>query len=141
MKLNLKDLNPGTWFKFDENDPESGSICLRVLNMEKLAEVRDRTVTTKVDYRGANRYESQKHNTGLRDSIIWDYCIVGWEGLVDDDENETPIPCNTEMKFKLMNGHVGFAAFVESCMEKLNKLNEIHAEYLEKNLSSTPEQD
>ena len=141
MKLNLKDLNPGTWFKFDEGDPESGSICLRVLNMEKLAEIRDKTVETKVDFHGANRFESQKHNTSLRDSIIWDYCIVDWEGLVDDDANETPIPCNTEMKLKIMNKHVGFASFVEYCLEKLNKLNDAHSEYLEKNLSSTPEQD
>ena len=44
MKLNLKDLNPGTWFKFDEKDPESGSICLRVLNSGKLAEIRDKTI-------------------------------------------------------------------------------------------------
>jgi len=139
MKLNLKDLNPGTWFKFDEGDPESGSICLRVLNAGKLAEIRDKTVKTKVEYRGANRYEYQNMDNAARDRIIWDYCIVDWQGLVDDEE--VPIECTTETKIALMNGHVGFSMFVESCLEKLNKLNEIHVEYLEKNLSSTPEPD
>ena len=139
MKLNLKDLNPGTWFKFDEGDPESGSICLRVLNSGKLAEIRDKTVKTKVEYRGANRYEYQDMDNAARDRIIWDYCIADWKGLVDDEE--VPIECTTETKIALMNGHVGFSLFVESCLEKLNKLNDIHSEYLEKNLSSTPEPD
>ena len=139
MKLNLKDLNPGTWFKFDEEDPESGSICLRVLNAGKLAEIRDKTIKTQVEYRGTNRFEYQSMDNAARDRIIWDYCIVDWEGLIDDEEK--PIECTTENKISLMNGHVGFSVFIESCLEKLNKLNEIHAEYLEKNLSSTPEPD
>ena len=139
MKLNLKDLNPGTWFQFDENDPESGSICLRVLNAGKLAEIRDKTIKTQVEYRGTNRFEYQDMDNAARDRIIWDYCIVDWEGLIDDEE--VPIECTTETKIALMNGHVGFSMFIESCLEKLNKLNEVHAEYLEKNLSSTPEPD
>ena len=139
MKINLKDLNPGTWFKFDESDSESGEICLRVLNSGKLAEIRDKTVKTKVEYRGANRYEYQDMDNAARDRIIWDYCIVDWKGLVDDEE--VPIECTTETKIAVMNGHVGFSLFVESCLEKLNKLNDIHSEYLEKNLSSTPEPD
>lgn len=131
MKFNMKDLNPGTWFKFNEDDPESGSICLRVLNAGKLAEIRDKTIKTEVEYRGENRYEYQKMDNAGRDNIIWDYCIVDWRDLVDDEEN--PIECTTENKIKLMNGHVGFSTFVESCMERLNKLNEVHSEYLEKN--------
>ena len=139
MKLNLKDLNPGTWFKFDEEDPESGSICLRVLNAGKLAEIRDETITTEVEYKSGQRFEYQSMDNSARDGIIWDYCIVDWKDLIDDDE--TPIECTTENKIKLMNGHVGFSMWVEKCLEKLNELNEIHTEYLEKNLSSTPGQD
>ena len=135
MKLNLKDLNPGTWFKFDENDPESGSICLRVLNAGKLAEIRDKTIKTQVEYRGTNRFEYQDMDNAARDRIIWDYCIVDWKGLTDDEDN--PIECTTENKIKLMNGHVGFSLFVESCMERVNKQNEIYREYSEKNLSHT----
>ena len=139
MKFNLKDLNPGSWFKFDENDLESGSICLRVLNAGKLAEIRDKTIKTQVEYHSDNRHEYQDMDNAARDRIIWDYCIVGWQDLIDDEEN--PIECTTENKIMLMNGHIGFSMFVEHCLEKLNKLNEVHDEYLEKNLSSTPGQD
>ena len=139
MKLNLNDLNPGTWFKFDEGDPGSGSICLRILNAGKLAEIRDKTVTTKVEYHGENRFEYQNMDNAARDNIIWDYCIVDWKDLVDDEEK--PIECNTENKIKLMNEHVGFSLLVEALLGKLNKLNDVHTERLEKNLSSTPGQD
>ena len=131
MKFNMKDLNPGTWFKFNEGDEESGSICLRVLNAEKLAEIRDKTIRTEVEYRNNNRYEYQKMDNAARDKIIWDYCIVDWNGLEDDEGNV--IDCTTENKIKLMNGHVGFSSFIEACLEKLNRLNDEHAEYLEKN--------
>ena len=132
MKFNLKDLNPGSWFYFDETDAESGKICLRVLNAEKLAEIRDKTMQTKVEYRGDNRYEYSDIDHSGRDRIIWDYCIVDWQGLIDDDEQ--PIECTTENKIKLMNGHVGFSGFVEKCLEKLNRQNERYAEFSEKNL-------
>ena len=139
MKFNMKDLNPGAWFKFEPDNPESGKIKLRVLTSGKLAEVRDKTVKTEVEYRGEHRYEYPNMDNAARDRIIWDYCIVDWEGLVDDED--APIECTTENKIKLMNDHIGFSMFVEQCLEKLNKQNEIRAEYLEKNLSSTRGQD
>ena len=131
MKFNMADLNPGTWFKFDEKDEESGAISLRTLNAGKLSEIRDTTITTEVEYRNEQRFEYQKMDNAARDRIIWDYCIVDWTNLVDDEE--VPIECTTENKIKLMNNHVGFSMFVEECLEKLNKLNRVHDEYLEKN--------
>ena len=49
MKFNLKDLNPGSWFYFDEKNPADGRICIRVLNSKKLAEIRDKTVKTEIE--------------------------------------------------------------------------------------------
>jgi hypothetical protein len=139
MKFSMKDLNPGTWFYFDPNDSDSGKICIRILNSGKLAEIRDKTITTEYEYKNGQRYENQKINHALRDTIIWDYCIVNWQGLIDDDEK--PIECTTENKLKLMNDHVGFSSFVENCMDQLNQEVERQAEYSEKNLSSTQGQD
>jgi hypothetical protein len=136
MKFNMKDLNPGSWFKFDEDDPESGRICIRILNAAKLAEIRDTTVKTKVEYVKGDRHEFKNIDDAARDSIIWDYCIVNWEDLIDDDDS--PIECTTENKIKLMTEHVGFQSFVENCMVRLNKEADTFAEYSEKNLSSTP---
>jgi len=131
----MKDLNPGTWFSFDESDEDSGKISIRTINQEKLAEIRDKTMKTEVEYKGDNRFEYIKTDNAKRDRIIWDYCIVDWQDLVDDDD--IPIECTTENKIKLMNGHIGFSLFVESCLERLTKQNEIYAEYSEKNLLPT----
>jgi hypothetical protein len=128
----MSDLNPGAWFRFDESDPESGKICVRTINNEKLAEIRNKTIKTKVEYRGDNRHEYHEIDHTARDNIIWDYCIVDWRGLVDD--NDKPIECNFENKVKLMNGHIGFSLFVDNCLNRLNQQNEIYAEYREKNL-------
>jgi len=139
MKFSMKDLNPGTWFYFDDSDPESGKICIRVLTSRKLAEIRDKTIKTSYEYKHGQRFENQKPNHGLRDEIIWDYCIVNWKDLVNDDDE--PIECTTENKLMLMNDHIGFSLFVEGCLDKLNQEAEVLSEYREKNLSSTQEQD
>jgi len=131
MKFRLQDLNPGAWFNFDVDDPETGRIRLRVLNAQKLTEIRDTTMTNKVEYHADNRFEYQEIDNAARDRIIWDYCIIEWEGLVDDDD--VPIECTTDNKIKLMNGHIGFSTFIEACLEKLNKENEKFREFSEKN--------
>ena len=39
MKLNIEDLNPGTWFYFDDTNPKEGRICLRIVNQQKRTEI------------------------------------------------------------------------------------------------------
>ena len=131
MKFSMKNLNPGAWFYFDKNDPESGKICIRILSPGKLSEIRN-SIETEVEFKDGQRYEYQKPDTdGIRDKIIWDYCIVDWQNLVDDDNQ--PIECNIENKLKLMQEHIGFSSFVENCLTQLNEQNEIYKEYSEKN--------
>lgn len=131
MKFNMLDLNPGDWFLLEPEKKDSGRVKVRVLNSGKLAEIRDSTIRTEVEYRGENRFEYQKIDHSARDSIVWDYCIVDWEGIIDDDDK--PIECNTENKIKLMNNHIGFSNFIQNCLERLNRQSEIYSEYLEKN--------
>ena len=130
MKINMGELNPSVKFDFSD-DEDSGCIYLRVMSPGKLAEVRDQTFVTKVEYKNNNRFEYQEIDYETRDRIIWDYCIHKWQGLTDDEDNA--IECNTENKLKLINGHPGFAAFVNSCLDKLNADQDKQAEYLEKN--------
>jgi hypothetical protein len=131
MKFSMKDLNPGAWFNFDDNDPDTGKILVRVLNSEKLAEIRNETIKTNVEYRKDKRFEFQEIDHSARDRIIWDYCIIDWKELVDDDDNA--IECTTDNKIKLMNEHIGFSLFVETCFDKINAQSEKLAEYSEKN--------
>lgn len=130
MKINMKDKNPAVRFPFSD-DEDSGAIYLRVMSPGKLAEVRDKTIITKVEYKNNKRFEYLEIDYVTRDRIIWDYCIDHWEDLVDDDDN--PIECTTEKKLELMNDNPNFAAFVQVRLDKLNIDQEKQAEYLEKN--------
>jgi len=130
MKLDMKELNPAAKFTFSD-DPDSGVVHIRVMTPGKLAEIRDQTILTKVEYKNHNRFEYTEIDYAKRDQIVWDYCIVSWEGLDDDDGK--PIPCTTENKLRLMNEHPGFAGFVNNCLEKLQKDWEKRQDYLEKN--------
>ena len=118
-KLSIKDPNPGFWFKFDENDPESGSVCLRVVNEAKRNEIKKRCVKKRVEYKHGQRFEVEDGNDDLFSELLWDYCIADWEGLQDDDGND--IPVTVEQKVFLMKNHVGFAKFVSASMEKINE--------------------
>ena len=50
-------------------------------------------------------------------SEIFNYCIVGWEGMIDDDDK--PIECNKEMKLYMYDHFLEFVKFV---MESLADL-------------------
>ena len=118
-KLSMNDPNPGIWFKFDDNDPESGDICIRILNPEKREEIRNRAVKKREKFKHGQRYEIEDMNEELYTRLLWDYSIVAWENLVDDDGKT--IECNADNKVFLMQNHVGFASFVG---EKINSLSE-----------------
>ena len=134
-KFSLKDPNPGVWFLFDESDPNSGRICVRILNSAKGQEITKATTKKRVEYKQGQRFEVFDIDEDKRSAMIWDYCIISWERLEDDDGK--PIECTPENKAKLMLENVGFAAFIGSCMAKLNAEFEARREAIEKNLLST----
>ena len=117
-KFSLKDPNPGAWFYFDEANPTSGRICLRVLNAAKRQEIAKATEKRRVEYKQGTRFEFMEVDEDKRTSLMWDYCIIGWENLTEDDG--TPIECTTENKIKLMMENIGFASFVGSCLSRIN---------------------
>lgn len=116
-KLSMSNPNPGVWFQFDENDPESGEVAIRPLNPAKREEIRKKAVKKRVEYKHGQRFEVEDVNDDLFSELMWDYSITGWNGLVDDDGK--PIECTSENKVFLMKNHVGFARFIGDKMEKL----------------------
>ena len=132
-KLSMKDPNPGLWFKFDENDPESGDICIRTLNVEKRDEIRGKAVKKRVQFKHGQRFEIEETNDDLFSKLIWDYSIAEWTGLVDDDGAD--IECNVDNKVHLMRNHVGFASFVGDKMEELSERYETELTLGNENLS------
>ena len=130
-KFSLKDPNPGVWFVFDENDPKSGRICIRVMNSAKGLEIDKATSKKRTEYRQGQRFEVSDIDDKKRSQLFWDYVIVDWERLEDDDGN--PIECTSENKYKLMLENVGFASYVGACIAKMNENYEAQRESVEKN--------
>jgi hypothetical protein len=129
--FSIKDPNPGVWFKFDEDDPESGEIKLRAANTAKLDEIDKLSLKRRVEYVKGQRFEVYDKNEDLHSELLWDYVIVEWDKL--EDEDQKPIPCNTETKLKLMRENIGFSLFVSNCLNKLKELDKSRVSVLEKN--------
>ena len=133
--LSLRDPNPGFWFKFDEDDAESGEVCIRAINQAKRQEIQRKTQRKKIEYKHGSRFEVNDQNEDLFMEMLWDYSISDWKGLLDDDGK--PIECTTENKLFLMQNHVGFATFIGECIGKVSEMHEERAAVAPKNSSST----
>ena len=120
--ISMKDPNPGIWFKFDEDDPNTGEICIRAVNQKKRQDIQKKTQRKKVEFKHGGRFEVIDQNEELFMEMLWDYTIADWKGLLDDDGK--PIECNTENKLYLMQNHVGFATFVGECIGKVSDMHE-----------------
>lgn len=143
MKVKLDNLNPGTWFNFNDAKPEDGGICLRIANTAILQEIGKVCSTTKYEYAKATndlkgkaqRFEWVDFDEEKAFEMRWDYCIVDWKNLTD--ENNVQIECTKENKKKLMGEQIVFSAFVLSCLKKLNKTIQEEMEEQAKNLFGT----
>lgn len=112
MKINFNDPNPGTWFNLDEDT----AICIRVAN-ERFTK------------------ELEKIPKDKKDAETWDYCIVDWKNLLDEDGQE--ISCTRENKIKLMTESVDFMMTVVYLIKEITNRITKRQEELEKNLSTT----
>lgn len=124
--FNMTDPNPGIWFKFNPDDPNSGEISLRPQNAEQRAKTRKKAIKNRVEYKQDQRFEVQDIDDDLFSELVWDYSIADWFGLVDDKGKV--IECTTENKIFLMRNHVGFSRFVA---EKLGEITEGYSKRLE----------
>ena len=131
MKFNLDNLNPGAFFPF-EGDGDEGGVTIRLANGKIIAEIDKKCTKKSVKYYRGQRHEVVDDNEELRSQMLWEYVIVDWKGLEDQEGNQ--IPCTKENKIKLMQGSVKFSSFIGSCVEQLTVDSDMHDEELEKNL-------
>ena len=110
MKFDLTEMNPPVRCWFDEKNKKGGYVDLRVCNGAALQEIRAQTVSRQVEYVGGQRYEYKETDAELEQSLIWDYCIIGWDGV--EDQNDRPIPVSRENKVLLMLGSLKFSRFI-----------------------------
>jgi hypothetical protein len=137
MQINLSDPNPPTKFFFDDDFPEKGFALLRVLPTDEAQRIRKLCSKKRPpEYRRGQRYElDPKMNDELMSEKIWDYSIVSWEGLTDQNDEE--IVCTTAMKVQLMKSVPEFTKFFIKCIEMLELGNQEPKEDRLKNLPST----
>ena len=128
MKFDLKNLNPGAFFPFDEGE---GGVTIRVANAKILEEIDKKCTKKKVEYKRGQRFETIDDDQKLRSELLWDYVIIDWEGVEDIEGNE--IPCNKDNKILLMKESVKFSSFIGKCVEKLSDDEAEYAEDQEKN--------
>jgi len=131
MKFDLAELNPGVFFSFDENEDGEGGVTIRLANGKTLDEINKACIKKKVEFRRGQRHEVIIDNDELRSKMLWEYVIIDWKGLYDQDGKE--IPCTKENKVMLMQGSVKFSSFIGNCVEKLTEETEAYEGNLEKN--------
>jgi len=132
MKFNLSNLNPGTKFFFNEDDEKEGSVSLRVCAGDDLRAIRKQSAQDKVEYRRGSRIEYKKVNEEVENTLLWDFCIVEWEGVLSEETNQ-PIPCTKENKSLLMGKSPVFSKFVGDKLSILADIEDKEKEDLEKN--------
>jgi len=120
MKFDMKDLNPGAKFYFDAADPEAGSITLRALNVAAHEKIQAQCVARMTEYNEDGvRNEVVVTDEAKQSELTWDYAILDWQGL--EDENGAPIPCTYENKAALMRESLVFSGMVHRFLKKLNR--------------------
>ena len=131
MKVNFDDPNPGIWLDIDENNPEEGRICLRVMSTAK-----ERELDRKYSKKKSKVVKGRIHDTvdidwPKRDREFWDYVIVDWENI--RSENDVEIPATAENKLFLMEKNPDFQEFISDMLEKLREQKEERKKATEKN--------
>ncbi len=118
MKLDISNLNPGIWFEIPNTDAK---VCLRICSPEIIEEIDLKTVKKIVEYKNSQRFEIEKIDRKLRNELIWDYVIVDWKNVNDNDDK--PIECTKENKIMLIGKVAWFVEFISNCLDKINLVN------------------
>ena len=118
--VNFSSKNEGTWFYFNEENPDAGGICLRALSSDEYDRIEKITVKKQRKFKRGVAYDDIKTNEALASKLRWDYCIVDWKGVSIDGEPAECNKANKEKTVKIMD----FISFVADCMEKLTETNE-----------------
>jgi len=131
MRVDMQKLNPGSWFSFDDDDPDFGRICLRVCPKDKDREFEETTSKKVVKTFKGLPYDSTERDPAAYDALLWDYVIVDWEGIID--ANGDQVPCTKEHKLSLMGNEPEFSRFVIEQLSLLKTRTLKEREGLEKN--------
>ena len=135
--INFDSTNDGTWFYFDEGNPDVGGVSLRELTSEQVDGIDRITKTTKKKVQRGVVYDDVKVDEKLSAKLRWRYCIMDWKGIQIDGE---VAECNDANKEKLMK-ITDFVKFMAGSIEKLTETNKALEEARLKNSMSSADGD
>lgn len=116
MRIAFKNPNEGIFFywPWPASSENTGGITVRTINGKELAAIMDACTTKTEEVNDGKIAERTEVDREMRDNLIWDYCIVDWTDLYDEDGAE--IKCTQANKRKLMREHPVFPEFVNECI-------------------------
>lgn len=118
MKVNIEEPNPGIFFPWPgAKTDKDGGITIHALTNEMLSEIDSLTTKKKRKFRGNVPYDDITIDEKRREELMWDYCIISWENLQDNNGKE--LPCTAENKTFLMRKDFKFSIFVADCIDQL----------------------
>lgn len=130
MKVNFA--NSGVFFPWQgQKGKDKTGVTVRPLTTEKRAEIDSETVTEEKEYYGGLIYRDRQVDSARRMELIYDYCIVSWSGLQDEEEKE--YPCTSENKLAVMRRDPALGPYIAGCMEKAERAMIKQAETERKN--------
>jgi hypothetical protein len=135
MRIATNDLNPGIWIELNPEKPELGRLCLRPASAEFLDELHKKHTKKKTVYRRHQPAVEEVTDEAAYKRDLWDYSIVDWEGIQDQDGED--IPCTTEWKARLIMESPLFLRYYSRCLARVEELMEERAEAEEGNFLST----
>ena len=132
--INFQSESKGTWFYFDESNPDLGGVCLRLPTSEEYEDIQGLTVRPgKPDYHRGARYETEKTDKKLQSKLSLRKFIVDWKGVSLDGQE---VECNNDTKEKMIKVQ-DFQLFIGECIEKMIEGNKTIEAARLKNLESS----
>lgn len=127
--MGLTFANVPVTFTFPEQDDtpeeERATVTLRGVSLAKVREIQKTAVKKKVEYKSpkrgapAQRFEYDEIDEDKLFAEVWDYCIVGWKNI--NDEDGSPLECSLPSKLALLNGSIYFLEKLTEWREKLEE--------------------
>lgn len=133
--IDFKSEMKGVWFNFVEDNPELGSVCLRLPTSAEYDDIQSITVRPgKTDYHRGQRYETETVNKKLQTKLSLRKFIVDWKGVSLDGQE---LECDNDNKEKMIKVQ-DFQSFIGDCIEKMVNENTTLEAARVKNLKSLP---
>jgi hypothetical protein len=141
MNFNIEKYEDGEWFqffnsevlpdgkiKYHDPEPDAGKFKLRQAGYEVIKDIRAKTGTKKSEIvlnpeiKSMERvvfYDQTFEQEKREHELLWDYCIVSWDGIKDSKGNEIPVTLENKLRLVSISS---VSRFINRCVEIQNSI-------------------